>query len=60
MAGKQQIQVHVRFPDDIVKLIDAHAKQMEADAGKISPGIEYSRADVVEALVTKALRKQKE
>lgn len=55
MASKQQTQVHVRFADDVVKLIDARAKQMEAEARKIAPGIEFSRADVVEAIVTQVL-----
>lgn len=56
MVSKQHVQVHVRFPHDIVKLIDARAKQMAAEASKISPSIEFSRANVVEAIVTQVLK----
>ncbi len=49
MAETQQVAF--RLPADLVKRLDRHAKRLE----EASPGMTFTRADVVRVLLTKGL-----
>ena len=53
---EKPVLVHVRFAPDLVKLLDARVEEMQREARKISPTIEFSRGDAVQAIVTQALK----
>ena len=44
-------QVAFRLPDPLIERLDKHVKRMNAD----NPGLEFSRADAVRSLLTRAL-----
>lgn len=46
-----QVQVPVRFSDDILKRVDKHIDRMS----KNEPGLKFTRADAVRTLVVRAL-----
>lgn len=49
MAAKQQVAF--RLDPDLVKRVDAYAKQLATE----QPGLDFSRADAVRVLLTRAL-----
>jgi hypothetical protein len=52
MAAKEETeQVAFRFPKSLVKRLDRYATQLAED----HPGLEFSRADAVRTLLTRAL-----
>ena len=50
MPGKQT-QTAFRLPDELIERIDAHARRM----AETMPGVTFTRADAVRALLTIAL-----
>ncbi len=48
-------QIHPRFPDHIIELIDKHAASLQEEARKVMPNVTISRTAAVEAIVTAAL-----
>ena len=48
-------QIHPRFPDPIIELIDKHAAELQEEARKAMPNATVSRTAAVEAIVTAAL-----
>jgi len=51
MASEPTTQVAFRFPDALVERLDRHVERMKA----ATPGIDFSRADAVRSLLTRAL-----
>ena len=49
------IQVGVRFPEEVVALIDSFAEKTTAELRKNLPGLEVNRAGAIRILVEKAL-----
>jgi hypothetical protein len=50
------IQVGVRFPEEVVELIDSFATETTAELRANLPGLEVNRAGAIRILVEKALR----
>lgn len=51
MAKEPTTQVAFRLPDSLLERLDRHVKRMDAE----NPGLEFSRADAVRSLLTRAL-----
>ena len=54
-ADTKSQQIHPRFPDHIIELIDKHASELQEEARKVMPNATVSRTAAVEAIVTAAL-----
>ena len=50
--GEKIRQVGFRFPESLIKRLDAYAKKMEAQM----PGLRFTRADAVRVLLEKGLK----
>ena len=51
MAKEPTTQVAFRLPDGLIKRLDRHVERMNGE----NPGLEFSRADAVRSLLTRAL-----